>query len=184
MIVLVGASASGKTEIAKILYQKFGYHKCITTTTRPKRTHEKDGIDYHFVSVDQFMSIQDQAGFAESASYHDHFYGIQKKDVKRDGVVIVEPNGANTLIKTLTRDVFVVYVHASEALREKRMIERGDLQSVVKERIVFDRQVFDEKKIMRIDLIIENETESINHIAQFIDQSYQLYISTQPVKGD
>ena len=54
MIVLVGASASGKTELAKQLYQTYGYKKCITTTTREPRKNEVDGIDYHFLSQETF----------------------------------------------------------------------------------------------------------------------------------
>ena len=47
MIILIGASASGKTEI-KILERKD--KKCITTTTRPKRVNEIAGADYYFVT--------------------------------------------------------------------------------------------------------------------------------------
>lgn len=173
MIVLVGASASGKTEIAKILYQHYGYHKCITTTTRPKRAYEKDDIDYHFLSTDQFITMIEQGGFVESAVYHGYHYGIQKSDVQKGGVVIVEPNGANTLIDALQGEVFVVYIHASEALREKRMLARGDQKSVVQERILFDRNVFDIQKLHRIDLTIENENETLEMLAKLIDQAYQ-----------
>jgi len=179
MIVLVGASASGKTEIAKILYMIHGYHKCITTTTRSKRAHEENDVDYHFLTPEQFNSIQNQCGFVESATYHGHHYGIQKKDVHIDGVVIVEPNGANTLIDALMDDVFVVYIHASEATRRKRMLSRGDQQTVVDERISFDRNVFDTKMMKRIDLSIENETESLENIATYIDQTYKNHLENQ-----
>ena len=51
MLVIVGASASGKTEIANILVSQFSYTKSVTTTTRQKRVHEIDDIHYHFVSL-------------------------------------------------------------------------------------------------------------------------------------
>ena len=56
MIILVGASASGKTEIAKILYKK-GYKKCVTTTTRQIRPSEVNGIDYHFITKEDFNKL-------------------------------------------------------------------------------------------------------------------------------
>ena len=46
MIVLSGASASGKTEAAKMLMTKHGIKRAITTTTRPMRSQEVDGRDY------------------------------------------------------------------------------------------------------------------------------------------
>jgi guanylate kinase len=183
MIVLVGASASGKTELAKILYQHYGYTKCITTTTRTPRMHEKDGVDYHFLSLNQFQLRKEQGEFVESATYHGHCYGIQKQDVKDDGVVIVEPNGANTLIDALHEQVYVVYVHASEALRTKRMIQRGDALAIVLERIEFDRTVFHTHQLKRIDHIAQNETESLDQLAKQIDQKYQAYLNKTTKKG-
>ena len=47
MLVFIGASASGKTEIVKILIRDYGFNKIITHTTRKKRKNEIDGIDYH-----------------------------------------------------------------------------------------------------------------------------------------
>jgi guanylate kinase len=183
MIVLVGASASGKTELAKILYQHYGYTKCITTTTRSPRTHEKDGIDYHFLDLKRFQLLQDHGGFVESATYHGHCYGIQKQDVRDEGVVIVEPNGANTLIDALQEQVYVVYVHASEALRTKRMLQRGDASDIVMERIEFDRKVFHTHQLKRIDHIAQNETESLDQLAKQIDQKYQAYLNQTTKKG-
>jgi guanylate kinase len=183
MIVLVGASASGKTELAKILYQYYGYTKCVTSTTRPPRIHERDGIDYHFLDLKQFQTLKELGGFAESATYHGHCYGIQKQDVKDDGVVIVEPNGANTLIEALGNQVYVVYVHASEAIRTKRMMQRGDESSIILERIEFDKAVFHTHQLKRIDFIAENETESLDMLAKQIDQMYQRYLNHTTKKG-
>ena len=55
MIILVGPSASGKTEIAKILIKEYGYQKFVTTTTRNIRINEKDNADYHFINKEQFF---------------------------------------------------------------------------------------------------------------------------------
>ena len=57
MILLVGASASGKTEVAKLLKALYGIKKVITHTTRPIRKSEENDVDYHFVSKDEFLNI-------------------------------------------------------------------------------------------------------------------------------
>ena len=54
MIVLVGKTASGKTLIANEMMKR-GYKKIVTTTTRPMRKKEFDGIDYDFISEDDFI---------------------------------------------------------------------------------------------------------------------------------
>jgi guanylate kinase len=179
MIILVGASASGKTELAKILYQNFGYQKCITSTTRNPRIHENDGIDYHFLSVDAFKKLEQDNQFVEVTQYQNQFYGIQKKDVKKDGIVILDPSGANTLIHKLKDQVFLVYVEAKEEIRRIRMQERKDKKEVIENRILGDRLVFNEKSLERIDLIIINETDSLLNQANLVNQEYQSYIASK-----
>ncbi|MDO9629047.1 MAG: AAA family ATPase [Acholeplasmataceae bacterium] len=176
MIVLVGASASGKTELAKLLYQNYNYHKCVTTTTRLPRIGEKDGIDYHFLTFEQFKNLEKNHQFIEVSSYNDQLYGIQRKDVDIQGVVIVEPNGANTLVEKIGKDAFVVYVEASDQTRKSRMLQRGDSIKQVEERIDFDRNVFILKHFKRIDLKLSNEKEALDQLALFIDKMYKLYM--------
>jgi len=176
MIVLVGASASGKTEIAKKMFEIFGYQKCVTTTTRPKRQNEIDGKDYHFFEHETFIESIKKDLFYEVSTYHNHYYGIQKKDVFDQGIVIVEPKGANTLIDKLNQEVYIVYIETSEALRQKRMLERGDSSDLVLERILFDRQVFYRDAFKKIDLIVQNEDQTIDMLAQTIHNHYQSYL--------
>ena len=93
MIILVGPSASGKTEIAKILIKEYGYQKFVTTTTRNIRINEKDNVDYHFINKDQFINKIKNDEFIEYVSYNDNFYGTEKKEIDKNKVLIVEPQG-------------------------------------------------------------------------------------------
>jgi guanylate kinase len=172
MIVLVGASASGKTELSKILFKEYGYKKCITTTTRVMRDNEQQGVDYHFLTKEAFETKISEGAFYEVTSYQNHYYGIQKKDVNENGLVIVDPNGANKLVECGS-DVFVVYIEASEALRKRRMEERNDEPLLIQKRIEGDRETFDLKHFIRIDLHIYNEVVSLESIANKIHEAYQ-----------
>ena len=177
MIVCVGASASGKTELAKNLYHHYGYKKCVTTTTREKRIGEKDDIDYHFLTKEQFETLMKHEGFFEVSIYNQTYYGIQKKDVSKEGIIIVDPNGANTLINQLENDVFVVYVKASEEIRRQRMHHRLDDPKLIEKRIENDRFVFKEENISRIDMILNNDQEHIEALAKKVHLAYQKYMS-------
>lgn len=176
MIILVGASASGKTEIAKVLYQFHGYRKCITTTTRPPRLHETDGIDYRFLDKETFLHLEKEQNFLEVTHYQDHFYGIQRKDANINGVVILDPNGANTLCRLLKREVFIVYVDTKEETRKKRMMQRGETEKTIENRLSSDRHVFLPEHLLRIDLLVSNENERLIDQGLIIHQAYQAYI--------
>ena len=177
MIVCVGASASGKTELAKNLFHHYGYKKCVTTTTREKRIGEKDDIDYHFLTKEQFETLMKHEGFFEVSIYNQTYYGIQKKDVSQEGIIIVDPNGANTLINQLENDVFVVYVKASEEIRRQRMHHRLDDPKLIEKRIENDRLVFKEENILRIDMVLNNDQEHIEALAKKVHLAYQKYMS-------
>ena len=95
MIVLVGASASGKTEIAKLIIKNHGFEKMVTTTTRPMRIGEVRDVDYHFLTKEEFLKRKDNNDFLETTLYNGNYYGTQRSDVGDNKVVIVEIEGAN-----------------------------------------------------------------------------------------
>ncbi len=172
MIVLVGASASGKTELSKILFKAYGYTKCITTTTRDPRINEINDIDYHFLTKEQFLDLKNKDAFFEVSIYQNEYYGIQKKDVNHKGLVIVDPNGANALYQQIKDDIFIVYVEANQLLRMDRMYQRHDAEELIKKRIANDEKVFDKAQLMHIDLVITNEKHQLEDLAYDIHQSY------------
>ena len=84
MIVLVGASASGKTEVTKVLAKKYNIQKFITHTTRPIRVGEENGVDYFFVTKEEFEELLKQDFFIEHTLYNGNYYGTSKKEVQND----------------------------------------------------------------------------------------------------
>src|SRR5690625_1912488 len=135
MIVIIGASASGKTEISKILVENYNYTKLVTTTTRPMRVNEINHKDYHFISKEEFEQGLRNNEFLEHTIYNDNYYGINKKDVNDNALVIVDPNGANVLIDKLNENAFVVYVKTDKKIRKDRMIKRKDDINIIKARL-------------------------------------------------
>ena len=67
-LVLAAPSGTGKTTIARSLVDgsdRFVFS--VSATTRPRREHEVDGVDYHFLSAEAFQALQDQGELAEWA---------------------------------------------------------------------------------------------------------------------
>ena len=85
LVVLSGPSGSGKTSIAKKVCEKIGINKTyfsISSTTRPPRAGEKDGVDYFFLSKDQFLEDIQNNEFLEWAEVHGNYYGTSLKPIK------------------------------------------------------------------------------------------------------
>lgn len=168
MLVLIGASASGKTEIAKLLIKNYGYEKLVTTTTRPIRTKEIDGIDYNFVSKQEFLRQKENNSFFETVIYNNNHYGTPKKN-KLNNVLIVEPNGANTIYKNSIGNTFIL-LECSKEVRRDRMLSRGDSLQDVENRLVNDSDCFNKDKFIHLDHIINTEDKTLKDLAKLISE--------------
>ncbi len=83
-VVVAGPSGVGKTSICQgVLRADSGVQRCVTTTTRPPRAGEVDGVSRHFVTPAQFEAMQKRGEFIESAEVHGHLYGATCDAVAR-----------------------------------------------------------------------------------------------------
>lgn len=82
-VVISGPSGTGKSTLLKKLLaeypDKFGFS--VSNTTRTPRAGEKDGVDYHFTSVDDFKKMIDEKKFIEWAQFSGNYYGTSIKAV-------------------------------------------------------------------------------------------------------
>ena len=128
IIALLGASGSGKSEIERILSNKYGYKKIVSYTTRKPRNGEVYGKDYYFVSEEQFLTSLSNDVFAEYDEYsQDRLYGTAKEDYfgNEDKVVVLTPHGLRQLKKNMPdSNIFSVLVEANLGTRMKRYIDR------------------------------------------------------------
>ena len=177
MIVLAGASASGKTEVAKVLAKKYGITKIVTTTTREKRKGEVNGVDYFFVSKEEFEKMILDDRFVEYTLYNGQMYGSTKDQIANDKCVVIDPAGLRSYINLNNKDIVTFYLEADEETRHKRMILRGDDAEKIKSRIENDRIAFKKKNIAKVDYVIDADDKfSIEEVAEKV---YQSYISHQ-----
>lgn len=174
MLLLIGASASGKTEISKIIIKKYGFNKMITYTTRDKRVGEVDGVDYYFLSKDKFLKKQKEDYFLETTFYNNNYYGTAFKDADKKKVLIVDVNGANKIFEYMQDEVVIFLLEATEQIREERMRLRGDTKEQINARLDNDRTYFIEENINHIDYVIDTTPYSLEELA---DKIYHLYIN-------
>ena len=131
LIVLSGPSGVGKDAVlARMKKLERPFHYVITTTTRPKRAAEKNGVDYYFLSGKEFQQMIDENQFLEWANVYDNYYGVPKNEITvalRNGVdtiVKVDVQGAATIKEILPQAVFIFLMPPSLEELEKRLRKR------------------------------------------------------------
>jgi len=119
MVVFTAPSGAGKTTIVKHLLKTFPDHFSFSTsaTTREKRSHEKDGADYYFLSPETFKSKIEMDEFVEWEEVYDNqYYGTLVSEIdriKNTGKKIIfdiEVNGAENIKKKYDEKCLVVFV--------------------------------------------------------------------------
>ncbi|TVP94643.1 MAG: hypothetical protein EA374_06335 [Acholeplasmatales bacterium] len=173
MLVLIGPSASGKTEIARLLIERHGFKKMVTYTTRPPRLHEVNGRDYHFLSKKEFLVKEKLDFFLETSFYSGHYYGTAFKDAAHDKVLIVDIRGARALYETLKDAIMIFFIKTPESIRHARMVARGDAKNDIATRLAFDRDYFNIEALPHVDRIIDNSDADLLELTEAICREYQ-----------
>ena len=84
MVILSSPSGVGKTTLTKKIQQKYPSFKIsVSHTTRPPRSNEVNGVDYHFVSMEKFKDLIKQKKFYEYAEIFENYYGTLKENVDK-----------------------------------------------------------------------------------------------------
>ena len=144
VLVLSGPSGAGKSSlIAKIIDDIGETYFSISTTTRPMREGERDGVDYYFVDKEEFEREVEEEQFLEHALVHSNYYGTSLKPVKKalsEGKLVIfdiDVQGNNAIknrLSDITTSVFISPPTLSELKR--RLIKRStDSQEVIDRRV-------------------------------------------------
>lgn len=179
MLVLVGASASGKTDIARILIDEYGYKKMITTTSRKPRRGEVNGVDYNFISRKVFENRMKKGKFLEAVSYNDNYYGTPIKGATKEKVLIVDPDGANSIYDHEIKDTVIILLETEEDTRKERMLERGDNLIEIIDRLEKDKGHFEKEKLKHIDFIVNTTEGTQEELAMKIHEMYHYIIDQE-----
>lgn len=174
MIILVGASASGKTVIGKYLISNFHFKKFVTTTTRDMRLNEKQNIDYHFISKEEFFNRIANNDFIEYTEYNGKLYGSEKKEIATNKILILEPNGLKHYLKLNDKNTIVTfYIKCAKNIRIERMEERKDDEVEIKKRIDNDENIFTDELDSLVDYVVDSSNKNVEEMGNLI---YKLYV--------
>ena len=146
MLLLCGKSCAGKDTIQKELI-KMGMKSIVSYTTRPPREHETEGVEYHFITKEEFLKKEAEGFFAETVYYdvatgERWYYGSAVEDLSDDKVIIVNPHGLEQLRKIKSLNPIAFYITAGEETIWNRLRERGDNAAEARRRLNADDEDF------------------------------------------
>ena len=128
IFIISGPSGSGKSTILDAVFTAFPeMFFSISATTRQPRNGEIDGVDYHFISKEQFSEMLDDNAFLEHAEYVGNFYGTPAKPVfdhvenGKDVIIEVEVQGYDQLRKKLPEATSIFIMPPSLEELENRL---------------------------------------------------------------
>lgn len=169
LILLMGKTGVGKSTIEKEL-GKLGCKRVISYTTRPKRSNEQDGVDYHFVNEDVFSNYNYNKELLATCSYSmngigEVLYGIHKDSIDLSGndlyVAVVEKVGFEQLLETIGREnIISILLTANPYIRVHRYLARDEHASMTEfnRRHKLDEIMFKDLD-NQVDMIVKNNND-------------------------
>ena len=129
LFVISAPSAGGKTTIIMRLISLLdgSLHRIITCTTRKMREGEVQGVDYKFLSKDEFSNLLKEDAFIEYATVYGNEYGVLREDVWCAGnkIISVDSKGVENFKKRKVAAVYILIAPPSLEVLQERLLKRG-----------------------------------------------------------
>ena len=170
LFILSGPSGVGKSTVGISLINFLGRDKIrrvVTTTTRPPRAGEMDGVDYFFVSKEKFLSNIKDGVFLEYAKTNDEYYGSSMSDIMStlesgiDALLTIDVNGVEQILKVRENIPFKIvtiflFLEDFDELRER--IENRGSETEVTLRKRLDTAKYEISKMSMYDFVVKSRT--------------------------
>jgi guanylate kinase len=162
LIVISGPSGVGKDSVIQHMKKRnLPFHFVVTATTRPPRQEEVDGVDYFFVSSDEFAEMIDKGELLEYAIVYNDYKGIPKAQVRQalasgvDVVMRVDVQGA-AKIRELSPEALLIFLitRNEEELVSRLKTRKSETREGINLRIATARQEL--KRINEFDYVVVN----------------------------
>lgn len=163
LVILSGPSGAGKSTLCKKLFEKIdNYYFSVSTTTREPRNGEKDGVDYYFISKEEFKKSIENDEFLEWAEVHGNYYGTSKIHINNAlsqnklTILDIDVQGYDT-IRQNTNDIVSIFISTSNlsTLKQRLTNRETDTKEQIDKRL--NNAISEIKKIKTYDFFLIND---------------------------
>ena len=172
LVVISGPSGVGKDSVLRGLREQgLPFRFVPTMNTRPKRLDEVDGVDYFFVTTEEFVTLLEQGELLEHAIVYGDYKGIPKKPIRealnsgQDVVLRVDVQGAATLKRLIPQAVFIFLTTPTEEELVQRLLHRKtESPESLRIRIATAREEM--LRIPEFDYVVINHDDQLDETVQ------------------
>jgi guanylate kinase len=152
-VLISGPSGAGKDVTLKRMKARGApFHFLVTNTTRPKRDSEIEGVDYHFVTPEDFNRKLARAEFLEHALVYGYHYGNSKAEIQQalargqDVILRIDPQGAETIRHKVEGAVFIFLIASLPELEARLRARRTESEEALQLRLKMSAREMQESK--------------------------------------
>ncbi len=168
LFVVSGPAGSGKgTVLSELFKRSEDFVYSVSATTRQPRPGEVHGVNYYYISKDEFKKLIEQDGFIEHAEYVDNYYGTLRSEVEdrlnegKNVVLEIEVQGAAQVKAKYPEAVFVLLLPPNYSTLSYRLHKRGtETEEVIQERLAQAKKELESFDLY--DYVITNENGVID----------------------
>ncbi len=174
LVVISGPSGVGKDSTLKRMKEmNYPFHFVVTSTDRPPRPGEVDGVDYRFVSTAEFEHMIENDELLEHATVYGQHKGIARSQVQpaldsgQDVVLRLDVQGAATIRRLIPEAVLIFLTCESEAaLTERLKLRRTESEAALQKRLSIIHQEME--RITEFDYVVVNYTSHLDETVRTI----------------
>lgn len=180
IIALAGKAGAGKDTILRYLCDNYYVHEIVSCTTRPIRANEVDGVNYHFLTNEQFAEKVLNFEMLEATEFNGWFYGTDVKSLsdRKINVGVFNPAGIEAMSTIEGIKVIPIYVDVKDKTRLLRQLNREENPNVHEIIRRFKTDIEDFDVVFAEDIehygILQNEDNMFPHNVEILAEMLHL----------
>ena len=190
LLIISSPSGTGKTTICKkLLESDKNIHLSVSVTTRKKRKHEVEGIDYYFRTKKDFLNLKSQNSFIENAFVFENYYGTLKSEVLEqlengvDVLIDIDWQGTRQITQAMKGNLIKIFLLPPSISELKKRLSKRNSDSIKEINFRMSKALKEIKHFDEYDYVLVNDNldNTFQKIVQILEVerlklSKQLYL--------
>lgn len=179
IFLLSAPAGTGKTTLVKRLTSEVPHVvQSISYTSRPKRPHETDGVDYRFITKEQFQEKERSGDFLEHAKVYDDFYGTDRASVEQliqnglDVFLVIDTQGAQQVLEKCHAISIFVFPPSLEELKRRLVNRNTETPDKIEERLSWSQKEMEKGKNYHYHIVNDDLDVAYQELKQIVVDNY------------